>query len=161
MEASFNPNVATFKDGLERIEEAKRITKFSVKKEIITSQDHGVADVCNLLATSNVPKGFKKWQLPFSMDKAQFFMSVGSPDADVAEHSHDEGAGIRFIISGSIFYKDKELKAGDWMYIPQGASYRIRVGSMGASMCYCYECCCAPRILWNGDRVINPNPYKG
>ena len=70
------------------------------------------------------------------------FISVGAPGIKVPNHSHDEGAGIRFIMNGSITYKGKELTGGDWMYIPKGIEYEFEVGHLGVTMCYCYCCCC-------------------
>jgi hypothetical protein len=157
--SKFNPNPASFEDGIKRVHEALKETKFKVSKQIVTSQDKGIEKVLNLLAADNVPNGFKKWQLPFIFPRAQLFISVANPDAIVPAHSHDEGDGIRFIISGSVFYKGKELKSGDWMYIPQGTEYEIKIGSYGATMCYCYACCCVPLKLNRGSDVINPNPF--
>jgi hypothetical protein len=61
----------------------------------------------------------------------------------VPKHSHDEGDGIRIIMSGSIIYDGHELSGGDWMFIPKGVAYDFKVGPMGAALCYCYCCCCA------------------
>jgi hypothetical protein len=49
---------------------------------------------------------------------------------------------VRFIISGSIKYNGIELTAGDWMFVPKGEEYEFTVGPLGASMAYCYQCCC-------------------
>jgi hypothetical protein len=159
--AKFNANPATFEDGVERVKEALKVSGFKVGKQIVTSQDKGITKVLNLLGTDNIPDGFKKWQLPFIFDKTQMFFSVGNPDVLVPEHSHDEGDGIRIIVSGSIFYKDKELKSGDWMFIPQGAKYSIKTGPFGSTMCYCYQCCCVPRILNKSRKLVfEDNPFK-
>jgi hypothetical protein len=158
MASKFNPNVATFEEGVERVKEALAKANFKVGNKIITSQDKEAIALVNLLAVDNVPAGFKKWQLPFVMDPSQLFISVSNPDVVVPEHSHDEGTGIRFIMTGSIYYAGKELKSGDWMYIPKGAKYSFKTGPFGASFCYCYSCCCAGRPL-NFDEaqwVINP-----
>jgi hypothetical protein len=156
----FNPNVATFEDGVKRIDLALQQFGLVVADDIITSQDEGINKVLNRLAGDNIPDGFRKWQLPFVFDQSQFFFSVSQPDVKVAKHSHDEGQGIRLIVSGSIYYKDKELKSGDWMYIPKGTAYELTVGSYGVVMFYCYQCCCVPKILNNGPDVINNNPFK-
>ena len=157
----FNPNAMTFQQGEEKVKEACKLADLKAAKHIITSRDASAVKAVNLLAVDNVPGGFKKWQLPFVMDKSQLFISIGSPDAKVPEHSHDEGDGIRFIMSGSIYYNGLELGAGDWMYIPKGSKYSFRVGPLGVSMCYCYCCCCAGSAALNhGDWVINPNPLE-
>lgn len=142
--SEINPNSLTFKQGLERIDEAQRKTGLQIGKEIITSRDEQVARAQEMLETKNVPQGFKKWQLPVYMAcETQMFVTVAPPNAKVPPHSHDEGPGVRFIASGSIKFKDKELTAGDWMYIPAGMKYEFEVGRYGATMCYCYCCCCA------------------
>jgi len=158
--SKFNPNVSTFEDGVQRVKQALQETGFEVSNQVITSQDKGVNKVLNLLAGDNVPEGFKKWQLPFIFEKGQFFISVAQPDIYVPKHSHDSGDGIRFIVSGSVYYEDKELRAGDWMYIPQGAPYEMKVGNYGATMAYCYACCCVPKRLNTGADVIHTNPFS-
>lgn len=156
----FNPNAATFEDGVRRIKMALDKSGYKVGDRIITSQDKEAIELVNLLAVDTAPTGFKKWQLPFSFDRAQLFISVGHPDAKVSEHSHDEGEGIRFIFSGSIYFNGRELTGGDWMHIPQKAKYSFTVGPFGAVMGYCYACCCAPKVLNQKDWVINPGSFR-
>ena len=50
---------------------------------------------------------------------------------------------MRIILAGSIIYEGKELTGGDWMFIPKGQPYAMRVGKTGVIICYCYQCCCA------------------
>ena len=51
------------------------------------------------------------------------------PGTEVPEHSHDEGDGFRYIVSGSIIYNGQELlAAGDWMFIPKGKKIRYHGG---------------------------------
>ena len=139
----FQPNRLTFDDGLKRIAEANKRYGFNPDKKIVTSKDKVAEELRDVLKINNIPNGFDKWQLPLSLSKAQLFISVGHPGTEVPTHSHDEGAGIRVIISGSIEYEGRELTAGDWMYIPKGAQYSFKVGRFGVGMFYCYECCCA------------------
>ena len=141
--SNFQPNRLTFDDCLQRINEANKKAGFTPGEKIVTSRDKVAKELLDILNVDNIPGGFNKWQLPFHLSKAQLFISVGQPGTKVPSHSHDEGAGIRFIISGSISYEGKELNAGDWMYIPKGSKYSFEVGQFGVSMAYCYECCCA------------------
>ena len=114
---------------------------------MITSRDEAARYAQKLLTVSEVPGGFRKWQLPVYLDRpSQLFITVAEPRADVPEHSHDEGDGIRFIAQGSIIYNGTELTAGDWMFIPAGSRYSFKVGELGALMCYCYCCCCAGTV---------------
>lgn len=145
MEQDFNPNAVTFNEGLERIRRAADELGLDQTERVITSRDDVAQEAQRLLSVANVPDtGFTKWQLPVYLNRAsQLFITVAEPRIAVPEHSHDEGDGIRFIVSGSIHYNDQELTAGDWMFIPAGTKYSFRVGDLGAMMCYCYCCCCA------------------
>jgi quercetin dioxygenase-like cupin family protein len=158
---AFNPNEVSFEEGLARIREAAKRSKLSVDRKVVSSRDRAAQQAQRLLEVSNVPGGFRKWQLPVHLaEPAQLFVTVAEPDIEVPEHSHDEGDGIRFIASGSIIYNGKELTTGDWMFIPAGASYSFRVGPMGAVMCYCYCCCCAGRRDLFSDQG-DPTPVLG
>ena len=152
--AKFNPNEVTFAEGAVRVERVLAAQKINVDSKILTSQDRESRALRELLPVSAVPEGFKKWQLPFVFDKAQFFMTEAAPGADANEHAHEGGSGIRFILSGSITHNGVELKAGDWMYIPRGARYSFKVGPHGATMGYRYQCCCGGALdikKWLGD----------
>jgi len=139
----FDANKYSFEEGVKKVQKASEKANFKVGDKPITSKDPDAIRVAKLLEVTNVPDGFKKWQLPIIMDcSTQLFISCGLPDVEVPEHSHDEGPGMRFIMTGSIHYKDQELTAGDWMYIPAGAKYSLKIGKLGATMCYCHCCCC-------------------
>ena len=133
----------TFQEGLERIMKANDESGYDYKSHITTSLDPEAKRAMKNLDFPYVPDGFRKIQLPFSLDGAsQMFYSVGEPDVKVPSHSHDEGDGIRFIVNGSINYNGQELRAGDWMFIPKGSEYSFEVGPLGATFMYCYQCCC-------------------
>jgi len=143
---AFNPNETTLKEGLELVNKLQKELQID-KTKIFTSKDvpnlykHKTAQV------TNVPPGFNKIILPFSTTKeATFYISSGAPNAQVPTHSHEEGEGIRFIVSGSIIFQGKELTEGDWMFMPARASYDFQVGPRGVTICYCYCCSCAPRL---------------
>jgi hypothetical protein len=153
---AFNPNRLTRADGVKRIQSALSKTGVKIGRKVITSRDRDMVELRKALAVTNVPSGFQKYQLPVTLrctslasatdtdaDGVQFFVTMAQPDAKVSQHSHDEGAGLRFIAGGSILYKNQQLTAGDWMYIPKGAKYELQVGPQGALICYCYCCCCA------------------
>lgn len=142
MSKDFNPNQVSFYQGAVRVEGVSRKLGLDHRK-IMTSHDRHAGEIKKALNVSNVPEGFRKYQLPFVFDKSQFFVTEAPANAEIPEHSHDEGDGIRFVVGGSVVYNGVELKAGDWMYIPKGSRYSLKVGPNGASMCYCYCCCCA------------------
>jgi mannose-6-phosphate isomerase-like protein (cupin superfamily) len=151
MQQEFNPNAVTFDEGLERIRRAQADLGLNQKTEILTSRDKIAREAQHLLTVTNVPDSrFTKWQLPVYLERpSQLFITVAEPGIEVPEHSHDEGDGIRFIVSGSIHYGEHELTAGDWMFVPAGAKYSFRVGIFGAVMCYCYCCSCAGKMDLN------------
>jgi hypothetical protein len=136
----FQPNRLKIDACSQRIKDALQKIGYDLEKQIVTSRDREAVRLRRELATRNVPEGFTKWQLPVELRPCFVFVSVAAPNAKVPEHSHEEGGGIRFIASGSILYKGKELTAGDWMYIPKGAKYSFEVGQFGATMFYCYAC---------------------
>lgn len=139
---AFNPNKNALGVCLERIKAAK--TRFKIPDDqIFTSKDYDIWGDPDSVVT-NIPGGFHKVLLPFSTDgPATFYISSAGPNTTVPRHSHDEGAGIRFIVSGSIIYKGAVLGQGDWMYLPAKAPYEFVVGPMGVTIFYCYQCCCA------------------
>ncbi len=134
----------SFEQGAGRVRKAlAEVGIESIDQSIFTSKDSKSLGLDRTLQVDNIPGGFKKWQLPVVLDRAQMFISSAAPGAKVPAHIHKEGAGVRFIMSGSIVYEGNELTAGDWMYIPEGMPYSFEVGELGATMCYCYACCCA------------------
>jgi hypothetical protein len=142
---SFDPNQLTLKEGLHLVKEIQADLRLDSSK-IFTSRQAGNLYANKKALVTNVPNGFNKVILPFSTSKeATFYLSSGAPNAKVPKHSHEEGEGIRFIVSGSIIFEGQELSEGDWMYMPAKAPYEFTVGPRGVTMCYCYCCCCAPR----------------
>ena len=143
---SFESSDLTFDEGIRRILSAFKKANAHEPEDIVTSRSKDILKVAALLGSSSPVNGFKKWQLPVFMDgPSQFFVSVGAADTVVPIHSHDEGDGIRVIMSGSIIYKGIELTEGDWMFIPKGRKYDFQVGARGVTQFYCYQCCCVPK----------------
>ena len=135
-------NMKTLAEGIKMIEGVQLDLGISQDK-IFTSIDVGNLGGHPDLRVSNIPNGFSKTMLPFFTDgAATFYLSSGAPNSVVPRHSHDEGAGLRFIVSGSIQFGDQTLREGDWMFMPAGAEYEFNVGSTGVTMFYCYRCCC-------------------
>ncbi len=159
MRKTFEPTHITFAEGEERISEALAKVGHRMDSRILTSRDREAVELCNLLgiAEDQLPQGFTKWQLPFYLREGQFFLTTAQSGAEVGEHSHDDD-GVRFIMSGSVYFDGIELNAGDWMFIPKGQRYSLKVGPFGASMCYCYCCCCGGRAL-NRTELIDPAPF--
>ncbi len=158
----FNPNAVTFDEGIERLRAFAKETGFDQSAGIVTSRSRAARAAKRMLRVKNVPdSGFMKWQLPVYLERAsQLYITVAQAGLGVPEHSHDEGDGIRFIVSGSIEFEGEELTAGDWMFVPAGNRYSFKVGDLGAVMCYCYCCSCAGITDLMGEDVINP-PLDG
>jgi hypothetical protein len=113
--------------------------------KIITSQDANIKEMQKELQIKpgGVPAGFVKWQLPFFLTRESLnYFSYGAPNAEVPEHSHEEGEQLRVIMHGSISCGGKVLQQGDWMYVPAGKKYSFTVGEQGVGMFYCYCCYC-------------------
>jgi hypothetical protein len=141
---AFNPNSKTLAACIAHVQQVTRAAKLDMNSGIVTSRDSVVQAVLKTLEVTNIPSGFTKFQLPVIFDgPTTTYMSFGAARTKVPSHSHDEGAGVRVILFGSISYKGHELTAGDWMYIPKGVPYEFEVGNMGVGMFYCYQCCCA------------------
>ena len=157
--SKFSPTHITFDEGKARISEALTKVGHKMGSRILTSRDKEAVQLCNLLGIpgEQLPAGFVKWQLPFYLEGGQFFITSAAPNAEVGEHSHDND-GVRFVMSGSIYFDGIELNAGDWMFIPKEKRYSIKVGPLGAAMCYCYCCCCGGRAL-NQNYLIDPAPF--
>jgi quercetin dioxygenase-like cupin family protein len=142
---AFDPNGMTLKEGLELVKELQAELHLRTS-EIFTSRQAGDLYKNKKALVTNVPDGFSKIILPIATSKeATFYVSSGAPNTVVPRHSHDEGEGIRFIVSGSIIFEGQELSAGDWMYLPAKAPYEFKVGPQGVTIFYCYCCCCARR----------------
>ena len=149
----------SFKEGIERINQA--LASIGIKDlsmdgaPVITSRDPAANRLKEALKVYGLPDGFEKWQLPvfFQGEGAQFFITVAQPGTKADEHAHNNGAAMRFIVSGSIEYAGTELTQGDWMFIPKDSRYSFVTGKMGAVMCYCYSCCCVPKAALKADRI--------
>jgi hypothetical protein len=155
-QADFAADHLSAEEGLNRLLKVTSAAGFAQRGRIITSRDEDVRELRHELIIGAVPEGFQKWQLPVYLPEAsQLYLTVAEPNAEVPEHSHPEGDGIRFVVSGSIHYGAHELVPGDWMFIPAGVAYKLRVGDLGAVLCYCYCCSCAGArdLLSRGDPV--------
>ncbi|WP_380785682.1 cupin domain-containing protein [Sphingomonas sp. R86521] len=141
--AKFDPSPISFAQGAVRVEGVVAKHKLETKSRVLTSKDPDVAGALKELGVTNVPTGFTKYQLPFVFDRAQFFISDAEAGAELPDHAHDNGDALRIIVAGSVVHDEVELHAGDWMFVPRGVSYKMKIGRAGATMAYCYPCCCA------------------
>jgi mannose-6-phosphate isomerase-like protein (cupin superfamily) len=106
----------------------------------ITSRDTDINDALLEGARTGMPDGLKQWQLPFEITgPAFFYITSVDPGAIVGKHSHKRNL-FRLVVSGSIILDDgRELKTGDWMYVPAGVEYSFRgAHNPGAVICHCY-----------------------
>jgi hypothetical protein len=138
----WNPNGTTFDEGQVLLKKAMNAVGLDPDAQLFTSRDPVAQEIKKILKTSNVPDGFEKWQLPFSLyTSSNVFISHGEPHAKVPSHWHEHGAGYRVIIKGSLrLGNGTELTAGDWFYVPKGHPYSFDVGSDGLVMLAGYQC---------------------
>lgn len=126
--------------GVKRVNDALKKRRVRAGQGIRTSRDTGIAAVRGDLKRASMPDGFQQWQVPVALGPNQdvlAFMTVGAPDAELPEHSHKIDL-FRVIISGSVFYKGKELHAGDWMSVKAGEKYGLKAGPSGVHICHIY-----------------------
>lgn len=129
--------------GKERIRKAleQHRDKTGDMSGVVTSRDPGMNDLLADLRRDGMPPGFSQQQLPVRLagPDVLFYLTTIDPGGIVPTHSH-ERALWRVIVSGSIILNDgRELKSGDWMYVPPGVEYSFRAGlNPGAIVYHCY-----------------------
>ena len=133
----------SFEDGLPYLKKTQREAGIDQEAAVFTSRDASSKAAIKSLQVTNIPTGFTKWQLPFAAYRpTNFYLTTGKPNAGVAEHAHEHGAGFRVVIQGSLAINGKQLRQGDWFYVPQGKAYSYKVGAEGVQLMSGYECCC-------------------
>jgi quercetin dioxygenase-like cupin family protein len=119
--------------GATRVRNALKKAGVRGGRQILTSRDKGIAETRDDLKRTRAPKGFQQWQLPVVLGRDRdimVFKTVAAPDAVLPAHSHKVDL-FRVVISGSAFYRGQELTAGDWMFVPSGATYELTAGPGG------------------------------
>ncbi len=92
--------------------------------------------------------GVRKMELPVLKDSKSYTLTQFAVGSSVKTHKHDE-AQLRIITKGTFdivvrAQKFKELKEGDWLYIPKDTPYRIQCGEEGAIVTgYGMSCKCS------------------
>lgn len=128
--------------GVARIREAMKAAGAQIADEIVTSRDPAIAAAQANLRGLKVPKGIDKVQLPVSFGTQRpvfFFITVGTPNAVVPKHVHKDEGIWRLIVSGSIELEGKELKQGDWVFVPKAKPYTYTVGPLGCVILHTYH----------------------
>lgn len=138
----FDPNRADFRECIEAVEKALETVHLKMGADFLTSRDQYSAKLRKQLGTDNLPddQAFQKWQLPFILDRTNWFVTVAAPGAVTPKHSHDQGAGVRFILGGSVTINGVDYHGGDWLYLPAGTPYDYVAGPMGAIIMAGYQC---------------------
>lgn len=121
-------------------EEGKRRVAEALKKlggGVITSRDRGINDILFDQFRPNMPAGVSQWQLPVKLDGPVFaFLSVMDPGAVVPSHAHKRDL-FRVVVAGTLILDDgRELKAGDWMFVPANVEYSLRAGLNPGAISY-------------------------
>lgn len=126
--------------GAKRIKAALRKHKVSSAKRVTTSRDAGMNELKKTLkrSRSSMPPGVEQWQVPVTLGQRKdvlVFTGRMKPGAKVPVHTHKHDV-FRVVVSGSVKYEGKTLKAGDWMHVPAGQSYAMEAGPKGAITYY-------------------------
>lgn len=99
-------------------------------KEAISSKDARLARFSGELG--RLAEEARRWQPPFSGDDDLLTcVTVAGPGADIGPTLHLDGDAVRFVLSGSVWFRGRELEPGDWLLVPAGTGYRLRVGYRG------------------------------
>jgi mannose-6-phosphate isomerase-like protein (cupin superfamily) len=140
--AGWKPNDSVIEGaiGAKRVRDALKKHGVNVTGRVSTSRDKGMHEVRHELLRTDMPPGFKQWQLPVLTDGGAFvFLTVAEPGAVVPKHSHKRNL-FRIVLSGSIIHDGVELKTGDWMWVPKGKPYSYSAGfNPGAMTLHFYE----------------------
>lgn len=99
-------------------------------REVVSSKDPRLARFAGELG--RLAEEARRWEPPFSGDEDLLTsVTVAGPEADIGPTMHLDGDAVRFVLSGSVLFRGKELGPGDWLLIPAGKGYRLRVGYRG------------------------------
>lgn len=99
-------------------------------REVVSSRDVRLARFGGHLA--RLADEVQRWHPPFSGDDELLAsVTVAGPGSDIGPTLHLDGDAVRFVLSGSVRFQGRELESGDWLLIPAGAGYRLRVGYRG------------------------------
>ncbi len=99
-------------------------------REVISSKDARLARFSTELG--RLAEDARRWQPPFSGDEDLLTsVTVAGPGANIGPTLHLDGDAVRFVLSGSVWFRGRELEPGDWLLVPAGAGYRLRVGYRG------------------------------
>jgi quercetin dioxygenase-like cupin family protein len=125
--------------GARRVGSLLRQRGIRTKNRITTSRDRDLAGLRGELKRPGMPAGVEQWQLPVELplDNVVMFTSRMKAGAVVPEHVHRVWV-FRVVITGSLRYTGKTLKAGDWMLVPPGQSYSVKAGPTGCTILYAH-----------------------
>lgn len=98
--------------------------------EILSSRDSRLTRHASEL--EQLAEEVRSWAPPFGGDDELLTnVTIAGPGGDIGPTAHLDGDAVRFILSGSLWFRGTELGPGDWMFIPSGSAYRLRVGHRG------------------------------
>ena len=126
--------------GAQRIRAALKKHRVISAKRVITSRDARMNDVKQTLKRppASMPPGVEQWQLPVTLGPRHAVLAFTGrmkPRAVVPAHAHNNDL-FRVVISGTLKYRGKTLRAGDWMFVPAGQSYALQAGPKGCVTFY-------------------------
>jgi quercetin dioxygenase-like cupin family protein len=126
--------------GAQRIKAALEKHKVSSASRVITSRDARMNDVKRTLKRprASMPPDVEQWQLPVTLGPRHavlIFTGRMKPGTKIPAHAHKNDL-FRVVISGSLKYRGKTLRVGDWMFVPAGQSYSLQAGPKGVVTFY-------------------------
>ena len=127
--------------GARRVKDALQKHGVSFENRVVTSRDPGMDALRRDLARPAQPEGVERSQLPVTLGSREdvvCFETRMQPGAKVPEHRHGHSV-FRFVISGSLKYRDSVLGPGDWMVVPPEQPYAIEAGPDGCVVFYAHS----------------------
>ncbi|MGH9459315.1 MAG: hypothetical protein ACRD2J_16895 [Thermoanaerobaculia bacterium] len=98
--------------------------------EVITSRDRRLGG--HEADLKGLSEEVRQWTPPFGgTEDLLTSVTIAGPGSNLGPAAHLEGDAIRFVLNGSVWFAGEELGPGDWLFIPSGAAYRLRVGYRG------------------------------
>lgn len=141
--------------GTTRVKDYLKRHNIPFPDRVLTSQDEGMEDVRRELAKKTNLKGVEQWQLPILIDENLIWvLAHHDPDVVIPPHHH-EGWVLHIVLHGELEYEDRRLRRGDFILVPPGKTYSLRVVGGDATTCYVHNPVPIP-----GPTPPGPGPTK-
>ena len=115
--------------------------RFDQAATVLTSRDRLATTLMNALPAAGLEPGFHGQLIPIVFGAGIALNVLASADTTTEPHSHDTD-GFHKILNGTmrVSVPDQDLEVdlgpGDWVWIPAGVRYRLKVGPEGCEWYY-------------------------